>query len=230
MKTSAIVLAAGSCSRMGSNVKKQYIELNGHEILWYSIRAFQESEVDGIILVCSEDDMEKNGSYRTEFSKLSAIVPGGRERYNSVHCGLIAADPCKKVLIHDGARPFVSVELINRCICELDNEDACVAAVPSKDTVKIITPEGYVKETPDRSLVWNMQTPQCFRYDVVKEAYDILIKKEENEGLNGLNVTDDAMVVEYFGNARIKMIRSDYDNIKITTPEDLRFAEWKERN
>ncbi len=227
MKTVAIVLAAGSGTRMGTSVKKQYIDLNGHELIWYSLRAFQVSSADEIVLVCSAEDMEHNQKYVVEFSKLTTVVSGGRERYNSVRMGLRAAGRCDKVLIHDGARPFVTPAIIDDCIGMLDSEDACVAAVPSKDTVKIVGSDGYVESTPDRRSVWLMQTPQCFRYVVVASAYERLAELEERNELGDLHVTDDAMVVEHFGNARVKMILADYDNIKITTPDDLSYAEWK---
>ncbi len=221
MHITAIILAAGSGKRMGGNVKKQYLDLCGHSILWYSLRAFEDSDVDEIIIVCAKEDIERNDAYRSEFPKLTKVVMGGAERYNSVYHGLKAAEGCDLVLIHDGARPFVSTDIINGCIRMLDTEEGCVAAVPSKDTVKIIDRGGYVMSTPDRDSVWIMQTPQAFRYSAISPAYDRLIEAEESGTLTGVNITDDAMVAEHFGNIRVKMAESSYDNIKITTPSDL---------
>ena len=225
MHITSIILAAGSGKRMGGNVKKQYLDLCGHSILWYSLRAFEDSDVDEIIIVCSKEDIERNDEYRSEFHKLTKVVAGGAERYNSVYNGLVAADGCDKVLIHDGARPFVSTGIINGCISMLDTEEGCVAAVSSKDTVKIIDRNGYVMSTPDRNSVWIMQTPQSFRYSAIRPAYDKLIEAEKTGTLGDLNITDDAMVAEHFGNIRVKMAESIYDNIKITTPSDLVIGE-----
>ena len=221
MHISAIILAAGSGKRMGGNVKKQYLDLCGHSILWYSLRAFEDSDVDEIIIVCAKEDIERSDAYRSEFHKLTNVVTGGAQRYNSVHHGLKATEGCDLVLIHDGARPFVSTDIINGCIRMLDTEEGCVAAVPSKDTVKIVDRGGYVISTPDRDSVWIMQTPQAFRYTAIRPAYDRLIEAEESGTLVGVNITDDAMVAEHFGNIRVKMAEGSYDNIKITTPSDL---------
>lgn len=225
MHTTAIVLAGGSGSRMGAQVKKQYLDLGGHEVIWYSLHAFQESSVDDIVLVCAADDIEEvRTAYAAEFDKITAVVPGGRERYHSVYAGLCAIEGCDCVLIHDGARPFTDDAIINRCLAALESEDACVAAMPSKDTVKIADEAGYAVSTPDRSMVWNVQTPQCFRFPLVKKAYDMLIAAENDGTLGNVHVTDDAMVVEMYTDARVRMIQGSYDNIKITTPEDIPVA------
>lgn len=225
MHTTAIVLAGGSGSRMGTQVKKQYLDLGGHPIIWHSLHAFQESSVDEIVLVCSADDIDEvSEKYAPEFSKITAVVSGGRERYHSVYAGLCAITGCDCVLIHDGARPFTDDAIIDRCLTALESEEACVAAMPSKDTVKIADEDGYAVSTPDRAFVWNVQTPQCFRFPLVKKAYDALITAEQNGTLGGVRVTDDAMVVEMYTDARVRMIEGSYDNIKITTPEDLTVA------
>ena len=248
MRTVAIVLAAGRGSRMGGNVKKQYLDLNGQPILWHSLSAFEKSDADEIILVCSEEDIDEvRRTYMGQFSKLTRVVSGGRERYHSVYAGLCAIGqsapdgdtepcpnaegsgdslaPCDIVMIHDGARPFVDRDMIARCLEALKTEKACVAAMPSKDTVKIADADGYASSTPDRSSVWIVQTPQCFRYDTVKAAYDRLIEDEAQGRLGGVNVTDDAMVVEMYTDAKVKMVEGSYNNIKITTPEDMLIAE-----
>ena len=129
------------------------------------------------------------------------------------------------MLIHDGARPFVDGDTIDRCLKELENGTlACVAAVPSKDTVKIADEDGMVISTPDRRSVWNIQTPQCFEYSLIYKAYSELISRESEGSLGNLNITDDAMVVEHFGGTPVKLVMGSYNNIKITTPEDLPLA------
>ena len=228
MKTTAIVLAAGSGKRMGTAVKKQYLNLGGHPVLFYSLMAFQNSNlIDDIILVCSKEDAKQvRSEYCNDvFSKISCVVEGGKERYNSVFNGLKAIKKSNLVFIHDGARPFVDEAVIERCYQTLNNEDACVAAVLSKDTVKIADEEGYVNLTPNRKLVWNVQTPQCFKYELILEAYNKLIEAEQNELLTGVNVTDDAMVAEHFLGTRVKLVEGSYNNIKITTIEDIALAD-----
>ena len=226
MRTTAIVLAGGSGSRMGTDVRKQYLDLDGHTVLWHSLRAFEESDVNDIILVCPADDLiELTDIYYPEISKISQFVPGGEERYNSVYNGLCAVCGSDHVLIHDGARPFVDGETIYRCLKELESgTPACVAAVPSKDTVKIADENGMVISTPDRRSVWNIQTPQCFEYDLIYKAYSELISRESAGTLGDLNITDDAMVVEHFAGTPVKLVMGSYNNIKITTPEDLPLA------
>lgn len=227
MKTVAIVLAAGSGKRMGSDVKKQYMKLGGNPVLFYSLDIFEKSNIDEVILVASKEDVEKvkdeymNGG----FKKVTKVVAGGKERYNSVYNALQAIEDCDYVFIHDGARPFIDLQLINRLLATVQIEKACVAAVPSKDTVKLTDEAQYAISTPNRNNVWIVQTPQCFEYALVYDAYSKMIDLENSSGLGGLNVTDDAMVVEHFGNARVKMVEGSYNNIKITTPVDLIFGE-----
>ncbi len=226
MKITAIVLAAGSGSRMGTSVKKQYLDLNGHPVLWHSLNAFENSIVDEIVLVCSPEDVGKvQEEYSGEFKKLTNVVEGGAERYDSVYAGLCAITDTDLVFIHDGARPFVSSEMILRCAETLKEEDACVCAVPSKDTVKIADEYGYADSTPDRRLVWIIQTPQCFRYDLCLKAYSKLMEARSRGETGDLFITDDAMVVENFTDTKVKLIMGSYDNIKLTTPEDMPVAE-----
>lgn len=226
MKTTAIVLAAGSGKRVGGTVKKQYLDLGGHPVLFHSLRAFQESVIDEIILVTGIDEIEENKAkyMNGDFPKLKEVVAGGKERYHSVYAGLCAATDTDYVFIHDSARPFVNGEIIDRCLEGVKEYGACVAAVPSKDTVKLSDEDGFVKETPNRKYVWIIQTPQCFEYKLIYEAHKKLIETEEKGLLGDLNVTDDAMVAEYFAGAKVKLIEGSYENIKITTPEDLPLA------
>lgn len=219
-KVTAIVLAGGSGKRMGQACKKQYIHLAGKPILLYSLQAFQKSSADEIILVTNETEYcQKEIIEKYCLDKVKKIVPGGAERYHSVYQGLCASVDCDYVLIHDGARPFVTEEIIERSICAAKEFDACAVGMPVKDTIKLADHEGFASGTPDRSRVWSIQTPQAFSYPLIREAYE-QVWKEQPAG-----ITDDAMVVEYSGLAKVKLIRGDYRNIKITTPEDLVIGE-----
>ena len=224
----AIVLAAGRGSRMKSDIQKQYMSLQGKPILYYSLKAFEDSFVDRIVLVTGQDELsycKKEIVEKYGFAKVQAIVAGGKERYHSVYNGICAAGPCDYIMIHDGARPFVTREMLERARLELNSNPAAVAAVPSKDTVKLVDADGYVTATPDRNFVWNVQTPQCFSYPIIKEAYDKLSVSEDELQDRGVRITDDAMVVETFSGCRVKLFEGDYRNIKITTPDDMEVAE-----
>ena len=214
MKNTAIILAAGKGKRMQSDVPKQYLLLEGHPVLFYSIRAFEESFIDEIILVTGKDEVDKYG-----FQKVKKIVAGGKERYHSVYEGLKAIEHADYVYIHDGARPFVTNEILERVRKEVEKHKACVVGMPVKDTIKIAGEGNLVKDTPDRKNVWQIQTPQTFSYALVKEAYDKLMKKEDD------GITDDAMVVEKMLQHPIRLVEGSYENIKSTTPEDLRIGE-----
>ena len=222
MKTTAIVLAAGSGKRMNSKVHKQYLLLKEKPILYYSLKAFEDSVIDDIILVvgvgeidfCRNDIVEKYG-----IQKVRAVVEGGKERYHSVYEGLKAAGETDYVLIHDGARPFVSQAIIERTLSAVYEYKACVVGMPVKDTIKIIDEHGYAKETPARSHVWMVQTPQAFSYPLIFDAYSRMLMQEDS------GITDDAMVVERMTDYKVKLIEGSYQNIKITTPEDLDIAE-----
>lgn len=218
----AIVLAAGAGKRMNSAVRKQYLTLGGKPVLFFSLKAFEESEVTEIVLVvgegeaeyCREQIIDKYG-----IRKISAVVEGGRERYHSVYAGLAAVRGADYVLIHDGARPLLTADIIERSIAAVKLHDACVVGMPVKDTIKIVSEDGFSAETPDRSSLWQIQTPQTFFYPLIWEAYESVITKEE------CAVTDDAMVLERMTGKRVKVIEGNYRNIKITTPEDLIVAQ-----
>ena len=228
MKTCAIVLAAGQGKRMNSKVAKQYLLIKGKPVLYYSLAAFEESSVDEIVLVtgtgeeefCQKEIVEKYG-----FGKVKTIVAGGKERYHSVANGLLACKECEIVLIHDGARPFLDQDIITRCIQNAEEVGACVAGMPVKDTIKIASEDGFVASTPNRNYVWMIQTPQTFKYDLIAQSYKKLIEEEEKLKEKGVNITDDAMVVEYFTGQKIRLVEGSYKNIKITTPEDLQASE-----
>jgi|GEM_PF-53373 len=176
-KYTAIILSAGTGSRMKSNMPKQYMELLGQPVIYYSIKAFEDSPVDEIVIVCSADYIEYFRHSIIEkygFKKVKAIVQGGKERYNSVYEGLKAANGTDYVLIHDGARPLVDNEIIVRSMHTVEKEKACVAGMPVKDTIKVSDELGYSANTPDRKSLWQIQTPQCFEYDLLAQSYDKL--------------------------------------------------------
>lgn len=222
MKTTAIVLAAGSGKRMNSKVHKQYLLLKGKPVLYYSLKAFEDSRIDDVILVVGAGDIDfccKEIVEQYGFKKVRAIVEGGKERYHSVYEGLKAAGEIDYVLIHDGARPFVSQPIIERTLEAVCEYKACVVGMPVKDTIKIVDEDTFAKETPNRSMVWMVQTPQAFSYPLIYDAYTRMLADEDAA------ITDDAMVVERMTDYKVKLIEGSYENIKITTPEDLDVAE-----
>lgn len=223
MKSTAIVLAAGQGKRMNSKVQKQFLLIKGKPVLYYSLSCFQNSrEIEEIIVVtgkesinfCKQEIIEAYG-----FSKVKAVIPGGKERYDSVYAGLCACEDSDYVFIHDGARPFLSNDMIRRGKEAVLDYGACVIGMPSKDTIKIADENGMVESTPSRNKVWNIQTPQIFSYTAIREAH------EKARQQNMADITDDAMVLEHFGNMKIKLVEGSYENIKITTPEDIVVAE-----
>ncbi len=236
-KTAAIVLAGGKGTRMESTTRKQYMEIGGYPLIYYSLKAFNDSLVDEIVLVCNESEREyctHEIVEKYDLSKVKSIVAGGAERYHSVHNGLVAlrciaegegCDPCDIVFIHDGARPFVDQDIIKRAYDCVLNDHTAVVAVPAKDTVKLADPDGYAEETLRRDLVWQVQTPQVFEFYEIYQAYAKLIETEQKILDKGVLVTDDAMVLELFSESRIKLVMGDYRNIKVTTPDDLVLAE-----
>lgn len=225
MKTMAVVLAAGRGSRMKSDVKKQYLTINEKPVLYYCLDAFQKCDkVDGIVLVCGSGEIEycrEEIVDRYHFSKVTKVVEGGKERYHSVHAGLKAIDDCDYVMIHDGARPFVDEAMLKRIMEELPVCRACVVGMPVKDTIKLSDANGYVEQTLPREKLWMIQTPQSFAYGLIREAYDRLADLESLD----VQITDDAMVAEYIMNQPVKLVEGSYENIKITTPEDMLLAE-----
>lgn len=220
-KCTAIVLAAGQGRRMGTEVQKQYLEINGKPVLYYSLCALEHSEViDEVILVvgesqeeyCKREIVDKYG-----FRKVQSVVQGGTERYNSVWNGLQEVKE-GYVFIHDGARPFLTEDIIKRAYETVTVCKACVVGMPVKDTIKIADGAGIVVDTPPRSSMWMIQTPQVFETSLVKQAYAKLMDQKK------IQVTDDAMVVEQMLGHKVKLVEGSYENIKITTPEDLKIA------
>lgn len=245
--TIAIVLAAGRGTRMGSKIPKQFLEIDGEPIIAKTLRAFEQSDViDEIVLVTSEEAIEycrKEIVGRLGFHKVARIVAGGNERYDSSWNGLLACrelfeaeDTCAEcgpdkvnpasyvpskykncyVMIHDGARPYVTDEVLRRANKAVRMYGAVAVGMPTKDTVKIVDAEGFAGRTPKRSSVWIIQTPQAFSYELILSANEKVRAESRMTG-----VTDDAMIVEASGLARVKLVEGSYANIKITTAEDL---------
>lgn len=222
-KNIAIVLAAGQGKRMHSNVQKQFLEIKGHPVLYYSLKCFQESPlIREIILVTGEKDISYCKKEIVDFygfTKVTKVIAGGKERYDSVYQGLLNCENCDYVFIHDGARPFITEKILERGLLGAKKTGACVVGMPAKDTIKIADENGFVAQTPDRSRVWMVQTPQIFRYEVIRSAHESIRKKDMKA------ITDDAMVVEQEKGCKIYLAEGSYRNIKITTPEDMGIAE-----
>lgn len=212
-----VIVAAGTGSRMNMGINKQFIKLEGKEIIAYTIEKFyNNSNIEDIVVVVKEDESEffkKEILDKYNFKNIK-IAYGGKERQDSVYNGLKSLDEkCDVVLIHDGARPFVSDKIIDNCIEEAKEHKAIVVGVPVKDTIKVIDSDKNIVDTPNRSVLWAVQTPQTFDYNILIDAYKDAFK-------NGFYGTDDAMLVERIGH-KVKMVEGSYNNIKITTQEDL---------
>lgn len=212
-----VIVAAGTGSRMNMGINKQFIKLEGKEIIAYTIEKFyNNSNIEDIVVVVKEDESEffkKEILDKYNFKNIK-IAYGGKERQDSVYNGLKSLDKkCDIVLIHDGARPFVSDKIIDNCIEEVKEHKAIVVGVPVKDTIKVIDNDKNIVDTPNRSVLWAVQTPQTFDYNILIDAYKDAFK-------SGFYGTDDAMLVERIG-YKVKMVEGSYNNIKITTQEDL---------
>ena len=224
-KHTAIVLAAGSGKRMHSQVQKQYMDLFGKPVLYYALRQFEECEfIDEVILVTKKDEIAYCREKIVEvyhLQKVKDIIEGGEERYLSVYNALKADGACDYIYINDGARTFVDQEMLQRLKEAVCTYGACVAAVPSKDTLKLADEALFAKETLKRSEVWNIQTPQVFAYPDILGAYEKMMQEDHTK----MGITDDAMVLEKMEGQKVKLVEGSYYNIKITTPEDLDIAE-----
>jgi len=214
--TGAVIAAAGSSSRMGG-VDKIFAPLEGRAVLAHSVAAFEaHHSVGAAVVVLHPDSVEPGRDLAREmgWGKVAAVVPGGERRQDSVAAGLDALpSQCRWVLVHDGARPCVASDVIDRGIEAAAECGAAVAATPVKDTIKVVDGNGVVVETPDRAALWAVQTPQVFRLDLLRAAY----------AAGDADVTDDAALVERLGHS-VKVFHGSYDNIKVTTPEDLDVA------
>ena len=223
MKSITILLAAGRGSRFMSDKKKQFVHIDGRPLLYYSLKAFNESNVDEIIIVTSKEDIEylrKEIVLKYSFTKVTDVVIGGSERYDSVNSGLNSIEDDNSIcLIHDSARAMVSIELINKCIEETYKYPAVIPVVSMKDTVRV-RKNGFGGDTLDRDSLCIVQTPQCFDTKLIKSAFKKMYKSDYKK----MGITDDAMVVEKFTSTKIRLIDGDCRNIKVTTLEDIEIA------
>jgi 2-C-methyl-D-erythritol 4-phosphate cytidylyltransferase len=218
----AIITAAGFGKRMGTDKPKQYLELSNKPILIHTLEKFEKARlIDEIILVTDPSSVTIVreiilGKYPSP--KVKKIVAGGEQRQDSVAKGLANVSPgCEIVCVHDGVRPFITPELIDKSVEEAMSHGACIVAIPMKDTIKRVDEEGQIVETVERSGLWRAQTPQTFKFNILKEAFE----KAFETGFYG---TDEAMLVERI-NKEICILSGDERNIKITTPDDLKIAE-----
>lgn len=210
-----VIVAAGESRRM-NRMDKVFADLCGKPLLAWAVEAFQNSRaIDEIVVVLGRDKLEHGRRVAIErgWSKVSNLCLGGPRRQDSVRQGLLRLSGCDLVLIHDGARPLVSSDIIERGLAEVGITGAAIAAVPVKDTIKFVSPDGFVRDTPPREGLWAVQTPQVFRLELILEAHEKVVE----------DVTDDAMMVEKAGQ-RVKVFLGSYENIKVTTPDDLALA------
>ncbi len=217
---SAIILAGGKGKRMGAKVSKQYIELKGKPILYYTLKRFAACrQIDKIILVLPKDEIDycKDEILNKYSLKVDMIVEGGEERQDSVFNALECIENSEIVIIHDGARPFTSERIINDGIKYAKLYGAAAPGVIPKDTIKVINEDKFSISTPDRNTLRAIQTPQVFKFNLIKECHN-KVKK------NNISVTDDTMVVDMYKN-KVYLYEGEYTNIKVTTPEDLILAE-----
>lgn len=214
---SAMIVAAGSGTRMGGNIPKQFMNVYDKSLLAYTIEKFCLCDrIDEIILVTREDCISlchkicrNNG-----FDKVKTIVAGGATRQQSVYNGLkVLSESTDYVLIHDGARPLIDTDTICKCVDSVIENDACAVGVKVKDTIKYSSDGKYIDKTLDRNLVWQIQTPQAFKRDLITECHQKACKE-------GFEATDDCMIMEHYGH-RISLVEGKYENIKITSPVDM---------
>ena len=222
MKIVALILAAGRGRRMGTAKKKPYLLLAGKPIVYHTLFEFERSPlIDEIVLIVGPDEVEYVRSSLVDsfqFTKVSTIVAGGLKRQDSVWEGLRAIkSECEVVMVHDGVRPFISQELLEKTGQAMEGSGAAIVAVPVKDTIKTVSPQREVLTTLDRSTLWAIQTPQAFRRDLLEKAFEQAIDDR-------FYATDDAALVERLGE-KVTIVEGSYENIKITTPEDVVLGE-----
>lgn len=230
-KTAAIILAAGKGTRMQSQTLKQYLALENKPVLFYSLDTFSKLDIiDEIILVVSKGESEYCKAEivdKYKIKKVRVITEGGAERYLSVQNGLMqVSEDVEYVMVHDSARPLITADTINGAYKALVDKGACVVGVPVKDTIKQTDDNARVAKTLPRNTLWTAQTPQCFKKEVLTRAYNNMyesMKAAEKSGKT-LVITDDAMIVEEYGGVNVWMVKGEYTNIKITTPEDIELA------
>jgi 2-C-methyl-D-erythritol 4-phosphate cytidylyltransferase len=224
LRTLAVIPAAGTGLRMGGPLAKQFLELDGKPLLAVTLQPFQDCPaVDGVILVvpgasldyCRREIVEKYG-----ITKVRRLIPGGSRRQDSVRMGLLAvAEPCELVVIHDAARPLITVDILCRVIEAAGKTGSAVTGLPAKETVKEVDMFGRVMKTYERSRVWLVQTPQAFRYRDLMAAHEAAFAE------NWAEATDDACLLENMG-LPVSVVEGDEENIKVTTPHDLELARF----
>lgn len=223
MRVNAVIVAAGEGSRLGGDIPKPFLPIGGQPMILHTLSRFAESRaVRKVILVVSEKEMIKCRQLIESDSKLRSLQyilqTGGRRRQDSVSCGLERLDPdCEIVVIHDGARPFIPPNLIDACVETAFRDGAVVPGIPVRSTIKVVSRQRQVQETPFRDSLWEIQTPQVFKTETILEAYRRAT--EQN-----IEATDDAMLVELLGE-KVTVVDGRIINIKITVPEDLLLAE-----
>ncbi|UTH14930.1 2-C-methyl-D-erythritol 4-phosphate cytidylyltransferase [Macrococcus equipercicus] len=216
MMYTVIIPAAGQGRRMGCGHNKVFLEVDGIPVIRRTVEVFQaHAACSAIYLAAKEDEIGQLTTLLHDFPKVRGIIAGGSERQYSIYNVLKVIPKTDIVMVHDGARPFISHETLDALYESALNNRAAIAAVPAKDTVKVVV-DGQVSSTPERSTLWLTQTPQAFTYDVLLTAY----QRAEADGFLG---TDDASLVERTG-VIVHVAQGSYDNIKLTTPEDLYFA------
>ena len=215
-----IIPAAGSGTRMGKNSNKLFMDIEGKPVIERTIECFSGTDAE-LVLATNEENMEALEQLSQKYPCISKVVLGGASRTESVYKGFLALEDLgacdtDMVFIHDGARCLLPSEVIDNCIEGLKKNDVCVAGVAAKNTIKTIK-DGYVDQLLDRSSLVEIQTPQCFRFNVLSEAYRYA---EDND----ITATDDTALAELLG-YKVCLCKGSYSNIKITTPEDIRIAE-----
>lgn len=221
MKNIAIILASGTGSRSGLNIPKQFYKINDKTVLEYSIEVFENNEkIDEIIIVSNPDFTEQTKELSTKYTKVIKIICGGKTRQQSSYNGVMSiVDTEANILIHDAVRPFVTKEIINECIYSLDKYNAINVAVESSDTVLEIDENSFIKSIPNRKNLRRVQTPQCFKLDIIKKAHELALKDIS------FQPTDDCGMVLRYDLSPIYVVNGDEKNIKITYPSDLEIAE-----
>ncbi len=216
-KNAAVIVAAGSGTRMGTEIPKQFLTVSGKPVLVYTLLKFNENQhISEIVVVTKEEYISYcQELVRTfDIGKVTAIVTGGDTRQQSVLNGINnVSDNADNVLIHDGARPLVSDQTISKCAIALQNNKACAVGVPMKDTIKYSDNGEFIDRTVDRSRLWQIQTPQCF-------DRQLALRYHKMAANDGFEATDDCMLFEHYGE-RVALVEGEYENIKITSPQDI---------